>query len=93
MNARKLLLALILFVSTNVFAQTTGSSTPNDPTTMPEPQMLKMDKDGDGKISRKEADASLQKNWDGIDANHDGMIDAAEYAARGATRNDATKTR
>lgn len=56
---------------------------PNDPTTAPSPEMLKLDKDGDGVVSRKEADAKLAKNWDQWDANKDGVIDAAEFAAKG----------
>jgi len=43
----------------------------------------KLDKDGDGAISREEAaaDKRLAKNFDGIDANHDGKIQKSELQA------------
>lgn len=47
------------------------------------PQLNRLDKDKDGTISKKEAksDKELSKNWDSLDANSDGKLDAMELAA------------
>lgn len=39
----------------------------------------RLDKDGDGKISRSEAPERLSNNFDRIDTNKDGVIDAEEF--------------
>ncbi len=39
---------------------------------------LKMDKNGDGKISSEEAQGQLKKNFDRIDTNDDGFVDRKE---------------
>ncbi len=44
------------------------------------------DRNGDGKISRDEADSRLRPNFDLMDRNRDGMVDAEEYTAYYATR-------
>ncbi len=38
-----------------------------------------LDIDRDGKVSRDEAPYHLLRNWNAIDANHDGYMDASEY--------------
>lgn len=77
-----MLAAVLASASFGAWAQA-GSPATEDPTTAPSPEMLKLDKDGDGVVSRKEADAKLGKSWDRWDANKDGVIDAAEFAAKG----------
>ena len=74
---------LLACISTASFAQPPAVSPTNDPTSMPDPKMLRMDKDGDGKISKLEADASIKQNWDRWDVNGDGYIDTAEFSAGG----------
>jgi hypothetical protein len=75
--------AMLLACATASFAQPPATSPTNDPTSMPDPKMLHMDKDGDGKISRQEADTAMQKNWDRWDVNQDGYVDTAEFSAGG----------
>lgn len=55
------------------------------------PQIQKLDKDKDGTISRKEAksDKELSKNWDTLDANSDGKLDAMELATADTGSMDA----
>jgi multidrug efflux pump subunit AcrA (membrane-fusion protein) len=43
--------------------------------------MMKQDKDGDGKISKDEADDRLKQRWDQNDTNGDGFIDRQEAKA------------
>lgn len=52
-----------------------------------DPEFAKLDANGNGKISLKEAakDKSLASAFDAIDANKDGDITAEEYAAYKAT--------
>ena len=76
-----MLAAVLAGTSSGAWAQ--AGAPAEDPTTAPSPEMLKLDKDGDGVVSRKEADAKLAKSWDQWDANQDGVIDAAEFAAKG----------
>ncbi len=45
------------------------------------------DKDGDGRVSRDEADRQLLPNFDKIDADRDGYITLAEYRGWYATQN------
>ena len=40
--------------------------------------MMRMDADGDGKISKDEAPGPMQSNFDQLDANGDGFIDSDE---------------
>jgi Ca2+-binding EF-hand superfamily protein len=42
--------------------------------------MRRIDKNGDGKISRDEAPERMKENFDRLDANKDGNIDAEEFA-------------
>ncbi len=50
---------------------------------MPDPgQMLKMmDRDGDGKISAREAPAMMRQQWRMVDVNQDGFVDQKEQGA------------
>lgn len=43
--------------------------------------MARLDKDGNGLISREEAPPRLQQRFDELDANHDGALDQQELAA------------
>jgi Ca2+-binding EF-hand superfamily protein len=49
-------------------------------------RIREQDKNGDGKVSFEEADGRLRENFQRIDANGDGSVDAAEYAAYYASR-------
>ena len=40
-----------------------------------------LDKDGDGQISKEEAQGKLKDNWQQADANADGNVDQAEFSA------------
>jgi Ca2+-binding EF-hand superfamily protein len=42
--------------------------------------MTRLDKNGDGKISKDEAPERIKENFDRLDANKDGNIDAEEFA-------------
>ncbi len=44
------------------------------------------DRNGDGKISRDEADTRLRPNFDLMDRNRDGIVDSEEYTAYYASR-------
>ncbi|HUE69907.1 MAG TPA: EF-hand domain-containing protein [Pirellulaceae bacterium] len=44
-------------------------------------RIKEMDKDGDGKISKEEAQGPLKERFDAIDANSDGVLDEAEIIA------------
>lgn len=77
-----MLAAVFACASSGAWAQA-GAPAAEDPTSAPSSEMLKLDKDGDGVVSKKEADAKLAKNWNQWDANKDGVIDAAEFAAKG----------
>lgn len=50
------------------------------------------DADGDGKLSREEAPERMRENFDEIDTNQDGFIDAAELEARRAARSQRPAT-
>lgn len=60
--------------------------------------LAQFDKDGNGKISREEAPGKMQENFEKIDANHDGQLDATEFAAmkmsgeQGAGKGSSGKT-
>jgi Ca2+-binding EF-hand superfamily protein len=75
--------ALIALTSSAAFAQMPATTLKADPTTSPDPAMMKMDKDGDGKISKQEAQGAVRAHFDQWDVNHDGMIDTAEFSAAG----------
>lgn len=45
------------------------------------PDLMELDKDGDGKISRQEAPERMQGFFDMLDTNKDGFLDKAEIAA------------
>ncbi len=53
----------------------------SSPAEMAQQRMRDQDRNGDGKISRDEADSRLRPNFDLIDRNHDGFVDAEEYTA------------
>lgn len=49
-------------------------------------RIKEQDRNGDGKISRDEADSRLRPNFDLMDRNRDGIVDAEEYTAYYAAR-------
>jgi hypothetical protein len=53
----------------------------NNPVEMAQQRIRDQDRNGDGKISREEADSRLRPNFDIIDRNRDGFVDAEEYTA------------
>ncbi len=61
-----------------------GVSPPSGSTATPTAgdEYVKLDKDKDGTISKKEASSnkSLTAKWDTLDANKDGKLDQAEFA-------------
>jgi len=52
-----------------------------------------LDADGDGRITRAEADVEprVSEEFDAIDTNLDGTLDEAEYARWRASRNDTNQ--
>jgi Ca2+-binding EF-hand superfamily protein len=52
-----------------------------DPADMAMTRLKQQDRDGDGRISRAEADDRLKPNFDAIDTNGDGYITGEEYVA------------
>jgi Ca2+-binding EF-hand superfamily protein len=46
-----------------------------------DPMIQKMDENGDGKISKKEFDDTMNKRFDALDTNHDGYIEESELQA------------
>ena len=55
-----------------------GGDTPADQAAR---RIREQDRNGDGKISRDEADSRLRPNFDVMDTNRDGQVDAEEYTA------------
>ncbi len=51
--------------------------------------LMQLDKDGDGKISKDEAPEPMQQYFDMMDANKDGFIDRAEATKATAMRRAA----
>ena len=49
-------------------------------------RIKEQDRNGDGKISRDEADSRLRPNFDLMDRNRDGIVDPEEYTAYYAAR-------
>lgn len=75
-------LALVLVV---IGAAHGGAQPPgNAPPISPEELIRTFDRDGDGKISRKEAPERMLQRWDHIDTNGDGYITIEELKARDA---------
>lgn len=58
----------------------------NNPAEMAQSRIREQDRNGDGKISREEADSRLRPNFDLMDRNRDNMVDAEEYTAYYAQR-------
>lgn len=68
-------------VAAQVMTPQTDRTSPNVPVGVNEDRLMTLDTDKDGKISRKEADRDLKRDWSKYDANKDGYIDATELAA------------
>lgn len=63
-----------------------SSRTSSNPAEMAQQRLREQDRNGDGKISRDEADSRLRPNFDLMDRNRDGFVDAEEYTAYYVTR-------
>ena len=63
-----------------------SSRTSSNPAEMAQQRLREQDRNGDGKISRDEADSLLRPNFDLMDRNRDGFVDAEEYTAYYVTR-------
>lgn len=60
-----------------------GGSNPAD---MAQQRIREQDRNGDGRISREEADSRMRPNFDTMDRNRDGSVDTEEYTAYYVTR-------
>lgn len=65
---------------------TSRSSSNESPADSAQRRIKEQDRNGDGKISRDEADSRLRPNFDLMDRNRDGIVDAEEYTAYYAAR-------
>jgi uncharacterized low-complexity protein len=70
-----------LTLAAGAHAQAPGAPSSSDVTVAPT-AMAKLDKNADGKVSKAEAaaDKKVAAQFDMLDANKDGAIDAMEYA-------------
>lgn len=76
------------------FTSRSGSpfSSNESPADAAQRRIREQDRNGDGKISRDEADSRLRPNFDLMDRNRDGMVDAEEYTAYYASRMGGSST-
>jgi len=85
MNTLKIsLIAVMLAATAPAFADAPADGAKGDHRHKMHERMKAADKDGDGKIRRAEADASLPrlaKNFDAIDTNKDGFVTKDEMKA------------
>jgi Ca2+-binding EF-hand superfamily protein len=58
-----------------------GKGGPGGPKMNVDKRFADLDKDGDGKVTKAEAEAGHKAKFEQIDANKDGVVDAAEIAA------------
>jgi len=63
-----------------------SSSSNENPAESAQRRIRDQDRNGDGKISREEADSRLRPNFDLMDRNRDNIVDAEEYTAYYAAR-------
>ncbi len=63
-----------------------SSSSNESPAESAQRRIRDQDRNGDGKISREEADSRLRPNFDLMDRNRDNIVDAEEYTAYYAVR-------
>jgi hypothetical protein len=63
-----------------------SSSSNETPAESAQRRIRDQDRNGDGKISREEADSRLRPNFDLMDRNRDNIVDAEEYTAYYASR-------
>jgi hypothetical protein len=63
-----------------------SSSSNESPAESAQRRIRDQDRNGDGKISRDEADSRLRPNFELMDRNRDGIVDAEEYTAYYAAR-------
>lgn len=63
-----------------------SSSSNESPAESAQRRIRDQDRNGDGKISREEADSRLRPNFDLMDRNRDNIVDAEEYTAYYAAR-------
>ena len=85
MNTLKIsLIAAMLAATSPAFADAPADGAKGDRAHKMHERMKAADKDGDGKFSREEANASLPriaKNFDAIDTNKDGFVTKDELKA------------
>lgn len=63
-----------------------SSSSNESPAESAQRRIREQDRNGDGKVSREEADSRLRPNFELMDRNRDNIVDAEEYAAYYAAR-------
>lgn len=76
---------IIAFLAASAFATTAGAAGMDkaEKGAMGEggAQFTTLDADGDGKISKEEAQGTLKEKWSKADANSDGSVDQSEFSA------------
>ncbi len=78
---------VIVFLAATAFAATAGASGMSKDSSSDAAmsksgdQFSSLDTNGDGKISKEEAQGELKSNWSKADANSDGSIDQSEFSA------------
>ena len=74
---------IIAFLAASVFAASAGAAGMGSDkgASAGGDKFSTLDVNGDGKISKDEAQGDLKDNWSAADANQDGNVDQAEFSA------------